>query len=49
MVLGKLPIHMERKAGEGGRKRKREKKKNHWWLTPVVLATWEAEIRRIMV
>jgi hypothetical protein len=21
----------------------------HQWLTPVILATWEAEIRRIMV
>jgi hypothetical protein len=21
----------------------------HWWLTPVILATHEAEIRRIMV
>jgi hypothetical protein len=21
----------------------------HWWLTPVILATWEAEIRRIVV
>jgi hypothetical protein len=20
-----------------------------WWLTPVILATWEAEIRRILV
>jgi hypothetical protein len=22
---------------------------SHWWLTSVVLATWEAVIRRIMV
>jgi hypothetical protein len=21
----------------------------HWWLTPIILATWEAQIRRIMV
>jgi hypothetical protein len=21
----------------------------HWWLTPVILATWEAEIRRTAV
>jgi hypothetical protein len=21
----------------------------HWWLTPVILTTWEVEIRRIMV
>jgi hypothetical protein len=21
----------------------------HWWLTPIILATWETEIKRIMV
>jgi hypothetical protein len=21
----------------------------HWWLTPIILVTWEAEIRRIAV
>jgi hypothetical protein len=21
----------------------------HWWVTPVILATWESEIRRIVV
>jgi hypothetical protein len=28
---------------------KKEKKARHWWLTPVILATQEAEIRRITV
>jgi hypothetical protein len=26
-----------------------ERKSWHWWLTPVILATLETEIRRIMV
>jgi hypothetical protein len=24
-------------------------KDRHWWLTPAILSTWEAEIRRIKV
>jgi hypothetical protein len=28
---------------------KTEEKAKHWWLTPVILATPEAEIRRIKV
>jgi hypothetical protein len=34
------------------RERERERKKKALfagWLTPVILATWESEIRRIMV
>jgi hypothetical protein len=27
----------------------RGKRTRHRWLTPVILATWEAEIRKIMV
>jgi hypothetical protein len=27
----------------------RMQKNRHWWLTPVILATQEAEIRRIVV
>jgi hypothetical protein len=26
-----------------------EKEAGHWWLTPVILASQEAEIRRIMI
>jgi hypothetical protein len=29
--------------------KKRYKLAGHWWLTPVILASWEAEIRRIAV
>jgi hypothetical protein len=25
------------------------KQTGHWWLMPVILATWEAKIRRIVV
>jgi hypothetical protein len=30
-------------------KKKKEEEARHWWLTPVILATQEAEIRRITV
>jgi hypothetical protein len=37
---------------EGGKEEKNDRKwviARHWWLTPVILAKQEAEIRRIMV
>jgi hypothetical protein len=42
----------KKKEKEREREREREGGKlqaRHWWLTPVILATQEAEIRRIMV
>jgi hypothetical protein len=39
--------------GLGGGSLKKKKKRGaldrHWWLTPIILATWEAEIGRIKV
>jgi hypothetical protein len=42
----------ERKEGRKEGKKRTEKRKScavHWWLMPVILATRQAEIRRIMV
>jgi hypothetical protein len=39
MVLGKLDIHMQKKEVGG----------EHWCLTSVILATQEAEIRRVVI
>jgi hypothetical protein len=40
----------ERKEGrQGGREEGRKKFARHWSLMPVILAIWEAEIRRIVV
>jgi hypothetical protein len=30
-------------------KKKKEISAGHWWLTSVILATWEAKIGRVMV
>jgi hypothetical protein len=32
---------------KGRKKREKRKELGHWWLTPITLATQEAEIRRI--
>jgi hypothetical protein len=32
-----------------GKKKKKNLRVRLWWLTSVILATWEAEIGRIMV
>jgi hypothetical protein len=40
---------MERVDDMERKKRKKKKGAGHKWLTPVTLATQEAEIRRIMV
>jgi hypothetical protein len=39
----------KKKGGEGGGRREGEGETRHWWLTPIVLATQEAEIKRITV
>jgi hypothetical protein len=31
------------------KERKKKKKAGHWWLTPIIPAAQETEIRRIMV
>jgi hypothetical protein len=37
-----------RKRGREEEKERKEKRRaRHWWLTPVILATQEAEIRRV--
>jgi hypothetical protein len=38
------------KRGKERKRKKRERQRaRHWWLTPIILATQEAEIRRIVV
>jgi hypothetical protein len=29
--------------------KKKKREREFWWLTPVILPSWEAEIRKIMV
>jgi hypothetical protein len=43
---------MQKKTKKTASRKKKEKKKKtagYWWLTPIILATQEAEIRRIVV
>jgi hypothetical protein len=41
-IPGKIP-------STTGRKEKNGKRCQAWWLQPVILVTWEVEVRRIMV
>jgi hypothetical protein len=36
-------------SSTSGKGVKKKKKNRCWWLMPLILATWEAEIRRIKV
>jgi hypothetical protein len=44
-----IHVRSRQKKHRGGNGYKRQNQAGHWWLTPVILATQEAEIRRIWV
>jgi hypothetical protein len=48
-VIEHLPSKYEAVSSNSSIKKKKKKKARHWWLTPVMLANYEVEIRRIMV